>query len=104
MRHKRPAVNTKRGRSGRSGTSTAPLGSASSLRGRRAAPLLALLLLASEGMTLPIARAADLVVDSGTTTISDSQSYDTATVATSASDTATLAVTTAGTQWPLCSE
>jgi T5SS/PEP-CTERM-associated repeat protein len=48
-------------------------------------------------MALPSAEAADLVVDSGTTTISDTQSYGTTIVATSASDTATLAVTTSGT-------
>ena len=97
MKNQRPAANGKRWRSGRSGTTRASLVSASSQRGRRAAPLLALLLLAGEGMTLPSAEAADLIVDSGTTTISDLQSYDTTTVATSGSDTATLAVTTAGT-------
>ena len=97
MRYMRLAANTKRWRSGRSGTSTETLAGASSLRCRRGAPLLAFLLLASEGMSVRSTGAADLIVDSGTTTISDAQSYDTTNVATNAGDVATLTVTTSGT-------
>ena len=96
MSDKRPAVNAKRWRSGRSGMATRPRGGLPSLSGRVSASLLALLLLASEGMTLPRAGAVDLVVDSGTLTISNAQSYSTTTVATNSGDTATLSVTTSG--------
>jgi len=59
--------------------------------------VIALLLLASGGMALRSAEAVDLTVDSGTTTISSASSYGNTNVATSASDLATLAVTTSGT-------
>jgi len=52
---------------------------------------------AQAGMSPSAATAADLTVNSGTTTISDAQTYDNTTVAQTSSDTATLEVTTAGT-------
>ncbi len=52
---------------------------------------------AQAGMNPSAAIAADLTVNSGTTTISDAQTYDNTTVAENSGDTATLEVTTAGT-------
>jgi T5SS/PEP-CTERM-associated repeat protein/autotransporter-associated beta strand protein len=52
---------------------------------------------AQAGMSPSAAVAADLIVNSGTTTISDAQTYDNTTVAENSGDTATLEVTTAGT-------
>jgi autotransporter-associated beta strand protein/T5SS/PEP-CTERM-associated repeat protein len=66
------------------------------LRGSNAASLGALLLAASVGMTPWRTHAADLVITSGTITVSDAQSYVNARVSTGSGAPATLVVTTSG--------
>jgi hypothetical protein len=66
------------------------------LRGGNAAPLGALLLVASVGMTPGHTHAADLVITGGTITVSDAQSYENARVGAVSGDPATLVVTTPG--------
>ncbi|MEN9667559.1 MAG: hypothetical protein RLZZ326_3922 [Planctomycetota bacterium] len=95
MRDERRAVGSVRLGAGRSGLGTARPENSSSFWGVRATAMIAMVL-ATAGITLRSAEAQNLDVNSGTTTISSGTGVANTSVATGASDTATLIVTTSG--------